>query len=247
MNNVSGRLTMYDFLGILTPGIVVVYGFLKMNYPCALESKALEGCCCQTTAGASTLAITCQIIAFFALAYITGLLISTLSEGMWLHFRNNCDFLKLQLRRLIERGDGSYRLLEKEFNISPDQNKCCVRCFSWYSDMILAYVKLILCLPFAWLRYRLKRYPGIEKIYYQAYYWLIKNGKVSSSVGVIESQVCFLRNMLLPLVLWCFFPCGVCSPLWLRIALLAIAFVTMVSRQNRVYMIVLEDYQWYNK
>lgn len=89
---------------------------------------------------------------------------------------------------------------------------------------------------------------NIRREYYRAYYY-ITNHSINSSISIMECQVTFIRNMLIPAICICFyydmFKCVLGMPdiQWgyFFIAIIAL-FITMISRQNKIYRRVWEDY-----
>ena len=65
----------------------------------------------------------------------------------------------------------------------------------------------------------------------------------------MECQVTFIRNMLIPTICICFyydtFKCDLDMPdinCWYFIITIVALFITMISRQNKIYKRVWEDY-----
>lgn len=246
MTKTVDKITSYDFLGIFIPGSV---GMAMCTAKCFRDpfcSTPISLCCgCEVPFENTTLMTTIELLMFFAGAYIIGLIINWLSDGFWRGFRNNDAFIGLQVQKLIQRNP-TYRIISRDYYAELSATNI----QSYASLYFKALIKMIRSIWYGWIEALhnkpLKPYGFIESQYYDAYYWLLERGKISS-VSVIESQVTLLRNLLLPL---CFgFPFLSCLNIdwWQLILFWLLVFFTMVSRQNRIYSLVLEDYQNYKE
>ena len=246
MTNAVDRITSYDFLGIFVPGSVGLAMIVAKWFPNLLiENPKIICCGCKIMSENTTLMTTIQMLMFFAGAYVLGLIINWISDGIWRGFRNNSAFFELQALKLIQRNPG-YRYIVCEFYIEPsDRNEL------WYFCKVIRCLKKMFCDIWekwteSFRRRPPRKYPWAEIKYYKIYYWLLERNKISS-VSVMESQVTLLRNLLLPSFFGFFMiPCLHIEEWQLFLMCLSI-FFTMVSRQNRIYSIILEDYQNYKE
>lgn len=93
----------------------------------------------------------------------------------------------------------------------------------------------------------------VLKEYYHAYYYVACH-PINTSISIMECQVTFIRNMLFPIIGIFVF----CNPIlimqmnvpkintWFFILLFILLFITMCSRQNKIYKRVWEDYTYLN-
>ena len=94
---------------------------------------------------------------------------------------------------------------------------------------------------------------NLRKEYYEAYYYVAKN-RYNDDIFIMEGQVAFIQNMIIPLLLIAFSPkCAVsnyinCENVWIVKILLAIGILmlilTVFQRQNKIYERVWEDYKY---
>lgn len=199
-------------------------------------------CCCgcevPCTVKPSILAQSFVIIIFFAFSYLVGLIIHSVSEVVWRGLRNDEDALKYTCQKLIYKSGGYHNLIHLVEHPKADMTSC-----ELFYMSVQVYFKQILLLLISWCR-PFKKYSEIELKYYEAYYWLASHGHISTT-SVIESQINFLRNMFIPVILlWYTFPDAEHVTCFAVVLLLSM-FVAMVTRQNKVYELIWEDYQMY--
>mgnify|MGYP001028205845 CR=1 FL=1 len=232
MQGFSTKLTAYDFLGLLIPGIVVTY------YICSLfcnsifqEISYFYSCGCIIGAGShsTVLAQACEAIIFGVFSYIIGIIINCLSDLIFGRFRNNQFHISVAALLYKERQFGTptnrrLRLVRQTIKII------------WRS-----IPHIIGC--------RKVNYTSTEKRYYHLYYWLLNNNRLSDAVGVMEAQVAFVRNMFLPTLVVAIisFCKNNVSGGTLFIVLCFFELIVMLLRQMRIYYIVIEDYHWYKQ
>lgn len=89
-------------------------------------------------------------------------------------------------------------------------------------------------------------HKSVVSNYYKAYYSLSEK-KLLGSVPLIESQVSLLRNSLIPTILLTYILRQIMSEccVWLAIGLIILMFVVMVQRQQKVYRMIWESYNYY--
>lgn len=235
MQGFSGKLTTYDFLGMLIPGIVVVFCFCRLFYPSVIfESDIRYYCGYKITVIDSQTAIgqVCGAVVFLSASYVVGLTVNCISGLIFGRFRNN--ELHINLARLL--------FWKRQFGTNESPGKTPI--FKLYFKPLL---QIFGC--------RKKVYSAIEKQYYRNYYWLLNHNKLSGAIPIMEAQVAFVRNMVLPTLLLAIvlFVESITELLPnLPVILLLIFGVIgelyiMYARQMRVYDVVFEDYYWYKK
>lgn len=231
MQGFSSKLTTYDFLGILIPGIVIVSVIIRIFYSdCLFEQVNYICCSCKMTVEnkPSFLAYLFISIMIFAASYIVGLLVNSLSDNIFGRFRNND--LHLRIALVIFRKSISNN--KKKRNIGHQ------RTFRLFFDVI--------CQIFGC---RNRHYTPLQKEYYKIHYWLSINKRLSGAVLTLESQVAFARNMILPTLLTII--SAIISKTYLcGLSLLILLFCElyiMYARQMRVYVIMYEDFYWTKK
>lgn len=213
MQGFSEKLTAYDFLGMLIPGIVVV------SCSCMLFYSSQHDSCLsfyfELIALIDKFSILCDIsiiLIFLAVAYICGLAVNTISDWLFNWFRNNDKHIIKAAKKLISKGH-NYRFIEEFYNMVSESG-------------------------------------NTECEYYRMYYWLMWKNKTSSAIPVLESQVVFVRNMLIPTLLLISVTISKDCMTVLQILFIVLfisEFAILFSRQERIYSLILEDYQWYKE
>lgn len=247
MNNFLDKITPYDFLGMFIPGSVGLAMIIAKWFPGLLIKKSTIFCCgCNIQSEHTALMTVILMLMFFAGAYVLGLVINWISDGIWRGFRNNNVFIELQAQKFAQRNSGRRYIILRNFYIeSSNQDN-----HSYLCKVIRCLMVMFCNIWEMWtepFRKRpLRKYPWGEIKYYEIYYWLLERKKISA-VSVMESQVTLLRNLLLPLCFGFFkIPC-LRIEVWQLFLLCISIFFTMVSRQNRIYSIILEDYKNYKE
>lgn len=220
MQGFGSKLTAYDFLGMLIPGIVVVYCCCYWIYPCALYESLTRYCCCRIEVidSPTVLNKTCAAILFFSISYIIGISVNCLADYVFGRFRNNDKFLQLAELRFRQRQSKTKRRFK-----TPNKIVCQVIGLANETE------------------------TSRQKAYYKRYYWLLNCNKLSGAVPVLEAQVAFVRNMIMPTVLLFAIPFPHCFfiKICVIVALLFCELLVMIMRQQRIYKIILEDYKMY--
>lgn len=234
MQGFTTKLTAYDFLGMLIPGIVVVY-FICCEF-CQSELYETSNwfyCGCNGTTGKSptVFGTVCKVIVLISFSYIIGIVVNLFSDLIFGRFRNN--ELHITLASLLYR--------KRQYG-APKKTKSHKRIDKGETKLLWRFLRQT-------IGFRKRVYTPIEKNYYFRYYWLLNTGKLSGSVTVLESQVVFARNMVLPTLAMAVLSfistdimCGV-----LYISLCFFELMIMYSRQMRIYYIVFEDFKWYKQ
>ena len=184
MQGFSGKLTVYDFLGMLIPGIVVVYCICRLSCSSVLfETVIRYSCDCKVAVSDSQTAIgqVCGAVIFLSASYVVGLIVNCISDLIFGRFRNNELHINLARLRFWKRQFGTEEGFKKAFKLK--------RYFRFFLQIFGR---------------RNKVYPIAEKNYCQNYYWLLNSNKLSGAIPVMEAQVAFVRNMVLPTLLLAF-------------------------------------------
>lgn len=165
----------------------------------------------------------------FTGCYIVGLIYNHIIELLCKGIRNNP--FSIKYARFLIRKD-----LKK---IPKKYYKNNIHRFLWVVRM---YIKC-LCPKFR------HKYNHIINQYYIAYYYTMT--QTTSTISIMESQVSFLRNMFLPilLILFQFSDFFACFENSIGVKLLYIIVVicipmTIIGRQNKIYQRVWEDYEY---
>lgn len=176
-------------------------------------------------------------LVFFILAYLVGLINNSFSDLIFnFFFRNNAYCIR-------------HAFLKVKRSTCYPYNRI-------LSSMKIHKMKIIRIYEVCCLRHKRKKSYIKNKIekrkiiceYYRAYYYVAKNSN-NSSISIMECQVVFIRNILLPL----FFYIVICRPFkrsllqpeyyWIFIVFgLLLLIIVMIARQNKIYKRVWEDY-----
>ncbi len=166
----------------------------------------------------------------FTGCYIVGLIYNCIIELFCKNIRNNPISIKY-----------AHFLVRKDLNKIPKKyyEKNIHRCL-W---VVWMYIKC-LCPKFR------HKYNHILNQYYTAYYYTMTQ-TTSSTISIMESQVSFLRNMFLPILLisfqfsdfFAYFEDSTGIMLLYIIVVICIP-VTIIVRQNKIYRRVWEDYEY---
>lgn len=236
MQGFGSKLTAYDFLGMLIPGIVVVYCICRLFYPSVLFETVIRYTCgCKVAVSGSKTAIAqiCGALIFLSASYVAGLAVNCISDLIFGRFRNNEQHINLARLRFRKRQFGTKDGSKKTFKLNR-YFRLFLQIFGCRSDV----------------------YSVDAKNYCQKYYWLLNYNKLSGAIPVMEAQVAFVRNMILPTVLLAFvfflksdakLMSNSVFALLLFILLCIGELAIMYARQMRVYDIVFEDFYWYKQ
>lgn len=244
MQGFSSKLTAYDFLGMLVPGIVVMfcvcYSYMS---PVLFESRDLYCCGCKvaTENSFTFFGQALILIIFGGLSYLAGLVINSVSGVIWRGLRNDECALNYTYNKIMSKSGGYYhlgKLIGKDLSAVTGQEP-------WPCMAIGVYLKQFLIMFVEWMN-PYKRYPEIEHRYYEAYYWLDVHKHISTS-SVIESQINFMRNMIIPIILLCITFSDCKYFMYSAIIMLVLIFIVMIARQNKVYELIWENYHWYKQ
>lgn len=235
MQGFTTKLTAYDFLGMLIPGIVVVYSLCcEFCHSDLYETSNWVYCGCNGAIEKSptVFGTVCNVIVFISFSYIIGIVVNLFSDLIFGRFRNN--ELHITLASLLYR--------KRQYGDPKKLTKAHKRTYKRYIKLLWRFFRQT-------IGFRGKVYTSIEKDYYFRYYWLLNVGKLSSSIAVLESQVVFARNMVLPTLLMAVLS-FISKDIMYGILFISLCFfelMIMYARQMRVYCIVFEDFKWYKQ
>lgn len=228
MSEMQSKLGVYDFLVMLVPGCVIMFLLLKIPAmgdvaSSMFESLRLNDLCIHNVDKAA---------AFVVAAYMIGLLNHSIQDLLWpvlkndpIHIKYIDDKHSLQKNKetktsinvwwrcLILRG--LIILLRNMSLIVPKLNSC--KCISKLFDDSFTRVT--------------------NDIYIKSYYKAEKRPR--SSIGYLEYQVQFIRNMLMPVFISAIVVNG-----WMFVAIVVLYFL-MIERQEKIYACVIEDSTYY--
>ena len=91
-----------------------------------------------------------------------------------------------------------------------------------------------------------KREEQSDKIsqYYSKYYYALKS-RYSDDIPIMEGQVAFIQNMIIPMSIVFILPSAIYDPIQIMIALiLPLLILTVFHIQKKIYRRVLDDYKY---
>lgn len=235
MQGFSAKLTAYDFLGMLIPGIVVTYCIYSVLCYSDLYEMSVRfycGCKCEIEKSPTILNELCKMVIFISFSYIIGIVVNIVSDVLFGRFRNN--ELHILIAALLFR--------KRQYGDTKNLTDCKKRSVKGIINRVWRCIRQVIgC--------RTRIYTSVERKYYSIYYWLLHNNKMSGAVAVLESQVVFARNMVLPTIFMAiyFFVSSSCMTGGVFILLCILELIIMYLRQMRVYYIVFEDYNWHKQ
>ena len=243
-NNGPSLFSIYEFLGIFIPGIFIL-GWLICYFPC-LESViwiTTDCCCCMAKKSviiADAFSKEFIIAVFIVLAFVLGLIFNIIADGVFHGFRNIPELIeKSAIAQRCKSGE-KYPDIVAEQYFTGNHPQELSRFYSIYVTFINILKLLFTCSKKDDLKSRMH-----IKYYYKAYYRIMQCNLLGN-IPRLEAQVNFLRNMaLLSLIFGLIFmfsfsvtPC--CSCLLFSTA----CFIVMVNRQNKIYSLVWEGYNF---
>ena len=197
--------------------------------------------CTETSCNLSTLVnhpISINLGLLFLIAsYILGIINNGITDFIFRYFRNNPYDIQNALLKEIKT-NGNINLNKYVGNIYTNSKKCidsplCIICRN---------LMLILICPFPSEISNTQN--SILKSYYSAYYQLSNNEKLGS-IPLVEQQVAFIRNCLLPLFILnlSYFSTNDLKIdfMLLSFTVILLAFIVMIQRQNKIYSMVWES------
>lgn len=229
-------VSVFDFLTMVLPGCVYIalIGGLLGYQPFVVT----------VSSGAFA-----KYLRLLVVAYLIGIVHNAAMDFIFKWFRNNACYIQSQYSKvfkycrlsnsvLLDLGIPEIQISPNKKGIFQSQIRCLLDNFKmcFYGVCELDKTKVL-------------------NGYYKAYYFVAKNS-INSSLSIMECQVAFIRNMLLPLLFLIVQFCSLLDILELRIDctrnvililyILGVVFLVMVmfNRQNKIYRRVFEDYAY---
>ena len=208
-NTFPSKLGLYDFLVILVPGLSLGY----MISLCDYIANILDSCIYSEFFDDDIVRTT----AFVIFSYLLGLLNHSVQNRLWPVLHN--------YKAHISYVEGKNR------------EHCCIDSWVNCPCLILRGLSLFLMNICLILKEICPNHSQEEDIdYLKMYYHAEKRPR--SSIGYLEYQVAFIRNMLPALIIFC---TNVGENLWLLIVAL---YFLMIERQEKIYKAVIEDFKY---
>lgn len=240
MKELVSKLSLYDILAMVIPGGLILW--------------------CISLSGCRLLQITDKAlfwIVSLVFSYLIGLINHMLTSYIWLCFRNNKKMINEAKRRYLD-DIGKIKYMKQ-------QPACCL--FKYLFILLMIYllymaiskvnvanhhiISLICFVVTALLVYVIIQdkinptHINLTTIddYYKAYYNAMQY-RYSDDIPIMESQVAFIQNLTIPIIVFIFIP----LPLWIYgsmkiivVIMLPLLFWTICNTQMKIYTRVWED------
>ena len=240
MNNIFPRISLFDTLAMMIPGGATL--------------AILISCCGYNLQIEKSIEIEEWIIYtnILVVCYLLGNIVNVIMDIIWYPIRNNPIFLKISqyIYNCSLQVNDIYR------NIALFT--CSIVTIGglttviYYTNCIIILFAILPLIFILWI-FQLRDNKQITKEYYKQYYYVAKNS-TNNTISIIEAQIAFMRNMLFPLIMFSilnektlfpdYFP--ELNKTGLIVAGSFLLFVTIIIRQHKVYVIVWEDYKYFN-
>ena len=255
-NGFISKLSLYDILAMLIPGVVVILFFaiaMGSDFSFFCEAKIPQW-----------LAILCLLV----VAYIVGLINHCFTSYFWREFSSHCFELNdiwnrknrlTDFRKILFPGRVlaliCWIILAVIFHLFDGLS------YEAIPKWIIICLPALLCFVMAFAIYFASKYYGEPQkmtdelnAHYTRYYYVVKSN-FSNDIAIIESQIAFLQNMLFPLALFYFLPSAEIKPYLqqeelfpLLVVMYSFFFLMIVpvifSRQCKINKRVREDYSY---
>ena len=243
MDSLASKLSLYDILAMIIPGWLLLSFFLTIFVidDCSTCNICLTNHTCFIYLVYITGDIYFKIFVTLILSYIIGLIWNMFMNVFFASFRN-FDFF-------IERDRLTFFLHNNHYNINNNLKKHLKHIFSDASKVIFLIFPFFTKFKFSHFNYYFHSII-IDQYYFSYYYSLVH--RYSNDIPILEGQVVFLRNLILIFILYMFIPftfsnfnLNCCFIIFVLLLLLTFfSFFTMISRQNKIYQRVWEDYYY---
>lgn len=276
MNNLLSKFSLYDLIAMVIPGFTILL-FLS-----SLLGHKWNYCSCVTNSMVFWIVV-------IALSYIIGLVNEFLCRNLWSGVRNNVSIINKQLKVIIDEiGEAKYL---PKYNTNIKDYSCCscmcltsilgmaiigilevvaekILCISscrcYYNNLfiLLLYFGILKGIAFIINHFHDKKSQSKKLLdhYYEAYYYVQKS-TYNNTFSIIEGQVAFLQNMLIPISLFLILPlriysnsygtplfcncdCFYCVVKVLLASLLALMIYTIHGRIAKIHYLVWSDYEY---
>ena len=252
LSSISSKLSLYDVLGILLPGFMVVSVIFIL--PKNIESVGKD-------IGFNAVPYWCKMALFLISTYIVGIVNSNFTTIIWSRFRNNikeivaCESAIITCESAIIKGLKRERLINYSIILSWYLVITLATYFIIIGEYLLRVGISLIC-TFTYFRISFKKisYSSDRVLheYYKKYYYVEKSRSVNG-VKILEGQIALLQNICLPLCIWSAIIIvnknltlySFLLTIWLIAILILLGTVFM--RQGIVYRIILEDYKYLNE
>jgi len=243
MADFLNKISLYDILAMLVPGgTLYIVMLLALGFDLSIDD--------------SKISLTLAWVIALAFSYILGLINQTLTYLVWNPFRNNpqmivCKDCKvIPFLNIVIRSPfvwlyilGAIFLLVKNIHTSV------------FYSIIIALI--LFCLLLICFLKRNKKQDSNNKIVknYLIRYYYVATHRYRNDTFIIEGQIAFLQNMLIPLLsilalpntslnTYCYNENSICV---IRISLCCIIILSIIViffRQMKVYRCIMEDYMY---
>ena len=192
-------------------------------------------------------------------AYLIGIAYTCLMDWLFKGYRDSTKFMMNALCKVYESNQFKYWGILKELtgytfeNVRRQGHPLLDNVHCLVSCVLLCLFRLFGGKCNCLFRYWVKRsqidgcYVTFKNKYYEAYYYVSKQS-VGSSITIMESQVAFIRNMLFPLLLITInvedYFVSFKEYKFLSFVFIWFLLSAMISRQNKIYERVWEDYAY---
>lgn len=243
LSSISTKLSMYDVLGMLIPGVMTVcLVFILPDMEITLN-KAVN---------LSELPYWCKIIVVLISSYIIGIVNSDFTGKIWSSFRNNIEEIKAW-RNAIDNGKVYRKSVNYAIVIVVSYFLITTATFFIvrYQGIVSLLISLIIAFVYFFSAFGKIIYSADKELkdYYKKYYYVEENRPVNG-VKILEGQIALIKNLCLPFCLWCasIMANKDSNVIWVTVIIWLISFLILVGaairRQNIIYRIIFEDYKY---
>ncbi|MCM1141811.1 MAG: hypothetical protein NC453_24840 [Muribaculum sp.] len=230
--NLSSKFTLYDMLAMVIPGGVIVAGIIVWKD--FLKGIMVCHCDYQTTIFDSDLILCTALI---VASYVCGLINNWFSDGLFKGFRNYGYAVKSALMETLK--------LHKIINLkSLSGIDVYENTKDASSHLILMAIKTLgkiaASIPPCC---KANKNSHILDLYYIAYYILWQNNLLGA-IPLLEGQVSLLRNLITAIIIFATLTHCVIGLSWSYLLILLSIYIVMVQRQQKIYRIVWETYNY---
>lgn len=233
--DIPSKFSLYDILAMIIPGGVVIAGILVGNCVLPASMAKTTNFCCG-----------CQIIEFdpdlyecgalIIISYLLGLINNWISDGIFRGFRNYGYAIKSALIDILETNENNnLKTLDgiTAYEHTKGANSC----------PILIIIKTLCKIVASIIPCRkAEKNSHILKLYFNVYYKLWRNNLLGA-VPLIEGQVSLLRNLIIPIMIFAYFTENKIG-LWRILLIILLILIVMIQRQQKIYKIVWEIYNY---
>lgn len=236
MKDIVSKFSLYDILAMVIPGGAILWGISLSGYRFfQITDKALFW------------------IVSLVFSYLIGLINHMLTSYIWSCFRNNSAMINEAKQYVYNYNKMAslkqspiyctiilgnllvllmiYLLYEVIFRIDVIQH--------YHIIALICFIVTTLCLYI--LIHNNQDQVVVDKKYYKAYYYVLKN-RYSNDIPIMESQVAFIQNMLIPILMFLFLPWEIYGLMQVIIVIMIPLLVWAIFHiQMKIYRRVWED------